>query len=272
MDGGGGGGEPPGKKARKPYTITKPRERWSTEEHERFLDALIMFGRDWKKIEGHVGTKTTVQIRSHAQKYFLKAEKLGLAAGLPPQNPSRRFAMQPPPSQSSSAGSSEAAMAVLQGQPQCAPAAMPGPSDAGVHGSIGWNCPGVLPADMQNLAWPGTSGNAAWMNSDAQNQIAASASLPGDSSFMAAPSFSSTSMEWAGNTSETSPAGAVQDEMVQLPMSPDDLHFAQVYRFIGDIFDPCMPCPIETHLQRLKDMDDITVKTVNLAGAKKSRE
>lgn len=41
------------------------------------------------------------------------------------------------------------------------------------------------------------------------------------------------------------------------------MHFAQVYRFIGDIFDPATPCRIEAHLQRLKDMDGITVKTVN---------
>jgi hypothetical protein len=42
------------------------------------------------------------------------------------------------------------------------------------------------------------------------------------------------------------------------------MHFAQVYRFIGDIFDPTTPCHIEAHLQKLKDMDGITVKTVSV--------
>ena len=37
-----GGDDAPGKKARKPYTLTKPREPWSAEEHGRFLDALLM--------------------------------------------------------------------------------------------------------------------------------------------------------------------------------------------------------------------------------------
>ena len=38
--------------ARKPYTITKQRERWTEEEHQRFLDALKLHGRAWRKIEG----------------------------------------------------------------------------------------------------------------------------------------------------------------------------------------------------------------------------
>ncbi|KAJ8452771.1 hypothetical protein Cgig2_005107 [Carnegiea gigantea] len=80
------------KKIRKPYTITKSREIWTEPEHDKFLEALQLFDRDWKKIEAFVGSKTVIQIRSHAQKYFLKVQKSGSNEHLPPPRPKRKAA------------------------------------------------------------------------------------------------------------------------------------------------------------------------------------
>jgi SHAQKYF class myb-like DNA-binding protein len=46
--------------------------RWSRDEHEAFLDGLKIFGREWKKVATKIPTRTSAQIRSHAQKYFAK--------------------------------------------------------------------------------------------------------------------------------------------------------------------------------------------------------
>lgn len=39
-------------------------------EHVRFLEALKNFGKNWKKVEDYVATRTSTQARSHAQKFF----------------------------------------------------------------------------------------------------------------------------------------------------------------------------------------------------------
>ena len=46
--------------------------RWTREEHEQFLEGLKVYGREWKKVAQRIPSRTSAQIRSHAQKYFAK--------------------------------------------------------------------------------------------------------------------------------------------------------------------------------------------------------
>lgn len=49
--------------------------RWSCEEHKKFIEGLMKFGKNWKKVEEHIGTRSGAQIRSHAQKFFKRLER-----------------------------------------------------------------------------------------------------------------------------------------------------------------------------------------------------
>ena len=49
--------------------------RWTREEHHIFIKGLELYGKAWKKIALAIKTRTVVQIRTHAQKYFLKLSK-----------------------------------------------------------------------------------------------------------------------------------------------------------------------------------------------------
>lgn len=55
----------------------KPQSRyWTPEEHQRFLEALQKYGhKDVKSISMHVSTRNATQVRTHAQKYFLRLER-----------------------------------------------------------------------------------------------------------------------------------------------------------------------------------------------------
>jgi len=49
---------------------------WTKVEHELFLEALEKFGqKDVKSISAFVGTRTPTQVRTHAQKYFLRLKR-----------------------------------------------------------------------------------------------------------------------------------------------------------------------------------------------------
>mgnify|MGYP003476702583 CR=1 FL=1 len=44
-------------------------------EHAVFLEGLQKHGKQWKTIAGMIGTRTVVQVRTHAQKYFQKMDR-----------------------------------------------------------------------------------------------------------------------------------------------------------------------------------------------------
>ena len=52
--------------------------RWQPEEHERFIEAIMRYGNEWKSVQKHVGTRSSTQARSHAQKFFVKIKKTNL--------------------------------------------------------------------------------------------------------------------------------------------------------------------------------------------------
>lgn len=75
--------------------------RWTELEHQVFLQGLETHGKQWKLIANMIGTRTVVQVRTHAQKYFQRIERHGLSNSIAPSassNPSTKRKMSLPPS------------------------------------------------------------------------------------------------------------------------------------------------------------------------------
>ncbi|KAJ4728220.1 protein REVEILLE 6-like [Melia azedarach] len=236
--------EDPSKKIRKPYTITKSRESWTEQEHDKFLEALQLFDRDWKKIEAFIGSKTVIQIRSHAQKYFLKVQKNGTSEHVPPPRPKRKAAHPYPqkapkttPGVSQIGGPFQSSAALLE------PGYIYRPDSSSVPGNpipdaalSSWSYNSVPPVSVSQvtkddvgLAGPTIPQNCCYSSSN-----------------------ESTPRTWsAAETIDRGNHGKPPRVM------PD---FSQVYSFLGSVFDP----NATGHIQRLKQMDPINFETVLL--------
>ena len=49
--------------------------RWTKEEQNRFAEAVLKFGNDWKNIQNHISSRNITQVRSHAQKFLMKLKE-----------------------------------------------------------------------------------------------------------------------------------------------------------------------------------------------------
>lgn len=232
------------KKVRKPYTISKSRESWTEEEHDKFLEALHLFDRDWKKIEAFVGSKTVIQIRSHAQKYFLKVQKSGSNERVPPPRPKRKAAHPYPQKASKIAPATSESTG--QYQSLAAPVFEPGKVYRPDPSSAFTNRSGTKPI----LSW--TYGSAAAVNSSNTRTDDAALAIA-----VMAPNCCCSSTSERTNPRSTAGTLDQTNQVEHMEVVPD---FAQVYSFIGSVFDP----NASDHLQRLKRMDPINVETVLL--------
>ncbi|RXH95128.1 hypothetical protein DVH24_024812 [Malus domestica] len=252
------------KKIRKPYTITKSRESWSEPEHDKFLEALQLFDRDWKKIEAFIGSKTVIQIRSHAQKYFLKVQKNGTSEHLPPPRPKRKAA-HPYPQKASKNGADSFSFVYRifhmtksfnpYSHVLCFPAlALP---------PVSWSCQSS--SALLESGFNQRPDSSSMLMSPIPGPVAPS--WPNGSVQTANPSHESkgptvlnNSCSTTESTPKAQPVGGTTDQVNHshaLRVLPD---FTQVYGFIGSVFDP----NVTGHLQNLKKMDPIDVETVLL--------
>ncbi|TQD71325.1 hypothetical protein C1H46_043142 [Malus baccata] len=231
------------KKIRKPYTITKSRESWTDQEHDKFLEALQLFDRDWKKIESFVGSKTVIQIRSHAQKYFLKVQKKGTSEHVPPPRPKRK-ATHPYPQK---APKIAAVVSQVAGPFQSS-------SDLLEHGY-------VYQPDSSFVL--GTPVNSATLSSWSCNSMPpVNMSQTKDEGRLSGPTVTHNSCYSSSN--ESNPINWKMRETVDGvdPGQPQRVlpDFAQVYKFIGSVFDPST----SNHMERLRQLDPINLETALL--------
>ncbi|CAL5388043.1 unnamed protein product [Camellia sinensis] len=225
-----------GKKVRKPYTITKSRESWTEEERDKFLEALQLFDRDWKKIEDFVRSKTVIQIRSHAQKYFLKVQKNGTIAHVPPPRPKRK-ASHPYPQKAP-----KNVLVPLQ-------ASMANPS------SLNLLAPGYSPRDDTSMLIHTPLGGI-MRSQDEYNLHRVEVVIRSKG----VPRISNSSIGAIGSSSRTPPSSELLKQGKQDSLLHGVPDFAEVYTFIGSVFDP----DTKGHMQKLKEMDPINFETVLL--------
>ncbi|KAK8513249.1 hypothetical protein V6N12_037739 [Hibiscus sabdariffa] len=223
------------KKIRKPYTITKSRETWTEPEHDKFLEALQLFDRDWKKIEAFISSKTVIQIRSHAQKYFLKVQKNGTSEHLPPPRPKRKAAHPYPQKASKTAH----VHPQVSGPLQLSTALL----DTGY----------ALRSEPSSMLMDPTTSAAPSSWTSKEQTINFSQAKNG----LGLANKSCSSSEATPKTRQNEEITDQRNHGHALRVLPD---FVQVYSFIGSVFDP----KATGHLQKLKKMDPIDVETILL--------
>ncbi|XP_062088697.1 protein REVEILLE 3-like [Humulus lupulus] len=255
-------GVPPNKKIRKTYTITKTRQSWTEQEHEKFVEGVQLFNRDWKKIEAFIGSKTIIQIRSHAQKYFQKILKSGKSELVPPPRPKKKAAHPYPHKAPNNAPNVAHVTAVIGAPTTCENPITSAPLAP-------WSCSSVLPInfaqmekDDERLFSSAFANNSGYSYSSEINYPEAMRVANNSRYDITEIESSLISM----SSSEINNHGAYYSQGIKVVPEPD---LCQFYNFIGNVFDPYA---VGGHSQRLRQMDPINFEAAinNLSNNLKS--
>ncbi|KAF5950768.1 hypothetical protein HYC85_012761, partial [Camellia sinensis] len=163
---------------------------------------------------------------SHAHKYFLKVQKNGTIAHVPPPRPKRK-ASHPYPQKA------------LKNVPL--QASMANPS------SLNLLAPGYSPWDDTSMLIQTPLGGI--MRSQDEYNL-----------HRGVPRISNSSIGAIGSSSRTPPSSELLKQGKQDSLLHGVPDFAEVYTFIGSVFDP----DTKGHMQKLKEMDPINFETVLL--------
>lgn len=65
--------------------------KWNKDECLRFMEAISLYGKNWKKIQEYVGTRSITQIRSHAQKFLPNPDSSTPIKSKKPSSPAEKI-------------------------------------------------------------------------------------------------------------------------------------------------------------------------------------
>jgi len=243
-------GNEPSKKTRKPYTVSKQRENWNQEEHQKFLEALKLFDRDWKQIEKFIGTKNVIQIRSHAQKYFSKIQKNHTGERIPPPRPKKKQSSTSTPPTPQTKVSADQVISI----PWIVTPTTSSPT-LGISTNI-LTTSTTVTSPNPNIPMTSTSSPSAFIGWMVKNGL-----LPnGANSSMTPTEVSDLQRKQQEQLLQAQANFQQSIQRLKSTKDPQGPNYAKIYSFLGSLFDPS----VTNHIEGFNELSSVDKETIQM--------